>query len=161
MLNLLCIFKSCLSAGSCQNKSMPKNKFLILLCLIFSTAGCGQRLNYVESGIVGGAIGAGTGAIVGTIISNGDVGQSALLGTAIGFPVGIAFAAIQEAYITYNSESYAAKKQIIQNSNEIGQREEIIQALRERIKDNQPGDPDPSLREDVFDGPTIGNPYRL
>jgi|GEM_PF-4336991 len=81
------------------------NKFSILLIILFFFSACVPRLGesrssvVTRSGISGAALGATTGVVVASLISRGDVAASALLGTAIGFPVGIVMALSYQRYL--------------------------------------------------------------
>ena len=123
--------------------------------------GCGFHTEPLVAGGVGGAAaGAGTGALVGALISNGDVAASALLGGAIGLPVGIAVGALYD----YNSEESVRERKMAEiqaNHREIFARQREIDALREQIRNDGPtGNPSQELRGQQYDGPTIGDVYR-
>ncbi len=128
--------------------------------LLFSS-GCGVAPSSLAYGGLGGAgIGAGTGAIIGACIANGDVAASTLLGGAIGLPVGIALGAV----IDYNSDSRVAERKIEKlqkNSAEIYARQRELDALREKIRDDGPtGNPSEQRRRYYYEGNTLGNYYR-
>ena len=139
-----------------------KRLTLSALCttvVLFS--GCGFHAAPLATGAVGGtALGAGTGAIIGAVIANGDVGASALLGGAIGLPVGLAAAAIYD----YNSERTLKEikiDDINRNQREIMARQREIDAMREEIREEGPaGNPDEFRKEYRYMGPSLGNPYR-
>jgi hypothetical protein len=121
------------------------------------TTGCGLHGETLAAGSVGGAAaGAGTGAIIGSVIANGDIGASALLGTAIGFPAGIAIAAI---YDYYSTPSVMERKlaTIEANQQDIFSRQREIDALREEIRNDGPtGNPAEELREYNYSGASLG-----
>lgn len=136
-----------------------------LLTLIFGVSlavgGCGFHAKPLAIGAVGGGLaGAGTGAIVGAVIANGDVAASALLGGAIGIPAGLAIAAIYD----YHSEVSVKERQqqlIMENQEELFARQREIDLLREKIRNEGPhGDPAEGLRDYQYNGPTYGNYYR-
>lgn len=125
------------------------------------TTGCGMHAAPLATGAVGGtALGAGTGAIIGAVIANGDVASSALLGGAIGLPVGLAIAAAYD----YNSErtiQEAKDDDIRRNQREILARQRYIDELREEIRGDSPsGNPMEERQEYRYMGPSLGNPYR-
>jgi hypothetical protein len=66
--------------------------FLVAGFVSFSSVGCSSSYTtpVAVGGLGGAAAGAGTGAIIGAVIANGDVAASALMGGAIGLPVGLA-----------------------------------------------------------------------
>ncbi len=112
-------------------------------------------------GAVGGAaVGAGTGALIGTVIANGDVAASALLGGAVGIPVGIALAVLYD----YNSEPSVQERNdvvIQQNQQEIFSRQRELDALREELRNDTPSyNPSEQDRYYHHSGETFGNYYR-
>lgn len=112
-------------------------------------------------GTVGGAAaGAGTGALVGALIANGDVAASALLGGAVGIPVGLALGALYD----YNSEPSVQERkeaEIRANQDEIFARQRELDALREELRNDSPGqNPPDEERHYHYNGPTFGNYYR-
>ncbi len=137
-------------------------KSICILCLLSSgfCACSASSSSIAGGGVVGGAIGAGTGAIIGSVISNGAVGESALLGGAIGIPVGIAIAAM----IDYNSQESQEQRyleQLKQNQQLIFNQERQLERWREEVlKDSPKGTPPEELAEHLYTGPTLGNPYR-
>ena len=125
------------------------------------TSGCGMHAAPLAAGAAGGsALGAGTGAIIGAVIANGDIASSALLGGAIGLPVGLAIAAVYD----YNSErtiQEAKNDDIRRNQREILARQRYIDELREEIRSDSPaGNPLEERQEYRYMGPSLGNPYR-
>lgn len=146
-----------------------KSKIYILILALsltaFSSCSNGPQSYSVgqtaaATGLAGGAIGAGSGALVGMAISNGDVAASALLGAGIGVPVGLAAGAIYAA--TANQRVLNRNNSIIdRNRGEILKRQEEINQLRdELIMDSKLMDADETLRSDQYIGPTLGNPFR-
>mgnify|MGYP006281008453 CR=1 FL=1 len=137
----------------------------ILLSAFFCTAvlssGCGYHAAPLAVGSVGGAaVGAGTGAIIGSVISGGDVAASALLGGAIGLPVGLAAGMIYDYYSTDTIREIKIED-IKNNQREILARQREIDALREEIKSDIPdGNPPADRQEYRYMGPSVGNPYR-
>ena len=133
-----------------------------LVAVLSSTSGCSSfHATPLAVGTVGGAAaGAGTGAIVGALIANGDVAASALLGGAVGIPIGLALGALYD----YNSEqSVQARYQAEINANqeEIFARQRDLDALREQLRDQTPGyNPNDANRQYHYNGATFGNYYR-
>jgi hypothetical protein len=125
------------------------------------TSGCGFHAEPLLIGSVGGAAaGAGTGAIIGAVIANGDIAASALLGGAIGIPVGLAIAAL----IDMNSERTVREikaDEIEANQREIFARQREIDALREKLRLDETGlGVSDETRAYIYDGHTYGNSRR-
>lgn len=140
---------------------MAKNFLSLVVASSIAVSGCGLSAESLGWGALGGtAAGAGTGAIIGAVIANGDIATSALLGGAIGLPVGIALG----AYLDYNSDSRVSERKVAQiqkNSAEIYARQRKLEDLRDRIRDDGPtGNPPESDRRYYYNGPTHGNYYR-
>jgi H+/gluconate symporter-like permease len=105
-------------------------------------------------------VGAGTGAIIGSVISGGDIGASALLGGAIGLPVGLAAGMIYDYYSEKTIREIKIED-IKNNQREILARQREIDALREEIKSDIPdGNPPTDRQQYRYVGPSLGNPYR-
>ncbi len=127
-----------------------------------SLVGCSafQAAPLASGGVAGAAAGAGTGALVGTLIANGDVAASALLGGAIGLPVGLALGAVYH----YNSEPSVRERkmeQIEKNEDEIFSRQRELDALREDLRSDTPqSNPLDAERHYHYNGNTFGNYYR-
>lgn len=130
--------------------------------LLLSATGCSSSYTapVATGGLAGAAAGAGTGAIIGAVISNGDVAASALMGGAIGLPVGLALGALYH----YNSEFKVAERKgdiIRENQEEIFERQRELDALREDLKnEGYQGNPPESDRHYHYNGNTLGNYYR-
>lgn len=140
---------------------MKRTAVSTLVAALILSSGCGMHAAPLAVGGAGGAaLGAGTGAIIGTVIANGDIGASALLGGAIGLPVGLAVAAIYD----YNSERTLKEikiDDIRRNQGEIMARQREIDSLREELREESPqGNPEESSRGYQFNGASLGNPYR-
>lgn len=140
---------------------MKKVLFSLVAASSVLVSGCGVSTQSLAWGGLGGAAaGAGTGAIIGTVIANGDVAASALLGGAIGLPVGIALGAI----IDYHSSARVEERRIVQiqhNQAELYSRQREIDRLREEIRDAGPtGNPPAEYHRYEYDGNTHGNWYR-
>jgi hypothetical protein len=127
-----------------------------------SFSGCSSfhAAPYAYGAVGGAAAGAGTGALVGAVIANGDIAASALLGGAIGIPVGIALAALYD----YNSEPSVQERNAVvieQNQREIFSRQRELDALREDIRNDTPSyNPSEGDRYYHYSGETFGNYYR-
>lgn len=138
---------------------MYRSLVTLIVCGVATcSAGCGGfHTAPLAVGTVGGAAaGAGTGAIIGAVIANGDVAASALLGGAIGIPVGLALGAVYD----YNSEQSVGERkaeEIKQNQSEIFARQKQIESLREEVRNEGPqGNPTDELREYHYAGPSMG-----
>lgn len=108
----------------------------------------------------GGALGAGTGAIVGSMITDGVIGSSAVLGAGIGIPVG---AALGVLYSTYSVDRQLDRNEdLIQgNQRRYLETQQEIDALREQqLLDSKSIELDENLGEHQYLGNTTGNPYR-
>jgi hypothetical protein len=140
---------------------MSKKIFSALFCTAVLASGCGFHATPLAVGTAGGAaVGAGTGAIIGTVIANGDVAASALLGGAIGLPVGLAAAMIYDYHSSQTKEEIQIA-QIQLNQRAIMDRQREIDALRESLRADSPqGQPMESREEYLYRGPSFGNPYR-
>ena len=115
---------------------------------------------YVASGTVGGTIGAGVGAGTGALIANnmvnGDIGESALIGGAIGLPVGILAGVAYQSYQEQSEEDDNSQK-IRENYEYITRRQYEIDRTREAIiEDSFAIEPDKTLRTYIYTGPSIG-----
>jgi hypothetical protein len=127
-----------------------------------SLVGCSafQAAPIASGGVAGAAVGAGTGALVGTLIANGDVAASALLGGAIGIPVGLALGAMYH----YNSEPSVRERKMVEienNQDEIFSRQRELDALREDLRSDTPQTNPPDFeRHYHYNGHTYGNYYR-
>lgn len=130
--------------------------------VVISAIGCSSSYTtpVAVGGVGGAAAGAGTGAIIGAVIANGDVAASALMGGAIGLPVGLALGALYH----YNSDEKVAERkgEIIRlNQEEIFARQRELDALREELKnESYQGNPPESQRFYHYNGHTLGNYYR-
>lgn len=137
----------------------PMKRHVVSVVLAAATllSGCGLHGDTMAIGGVGGAAaGAGTGAIIGAAIANGDIAASALLGTAIGLPAGLAIAAIYD-YSSQRSVSERRLAEIEANQRDIFNRQREIDALREQIRNDGPtGNPAEELRDYNYSGPSLG-----
>jgi hypothetical protein len=134
-------------------------RYVLSIVLATSTvlSGCGLHGDTMAIGGIGGAAaGAGTGAIIGAAIANGDIAASALLGTAIGLPAGLAIAAIYD-YSSSRSVSERRLEEIEANQRDIFDRQREIDALREQIRNDGPsGNPPEELRDYYYSGASLG-----
>ena len=140
---------------------MPRIITVIVLCVSLALPGCG--LNTAESGFGGAAVGAGTGALIGSLIKNGDVGQSAGLGAIIGFPAGIILTLAANSM--FSSSTSQNDRQVVaeieENQREIIRNNAEIESLRNSVNEEIPTRNPPSTqRKHIYDGPTFGNLYR-
>ena len=140
---------------------MSKTVLSALFCTAVLSSGCGFHSTPLAVGTVGGsAVGAGTGAIIGAVIANGDVAASALLGGAIGLPVGLAAAMIYDYHSSHTKEEIQIA-QIQVNQRAILDRQRELEALRESLQSDPPrGNPMEERKEYIYRGPSLGNPYR-
>lgn len=141
---------------------MKLSKRFMPICIAILAGGCGAIGNdpllqtAFGGGVLGSAIGAGTGAIIGNNISDGDVTDSALLGAGIGLAAGTAIGA---AYYHYEYEAAIDRNQdqIEANSKHIITTQIEAEELRQRaIAESSRRPLDEASRDQVFDGPTIG-----
>lgn len=134
--------------------------FISASILACAPAGTNIVQDSAVGGVGGAAIGAGTGAAIGSLISNGSVGQSALLGTAIGAPVGIAAGALYSTY-SQNRQIAEGAEAIKANQQDLLARERELEELRKDIVDDASAvKPSPSRIEPTYVGPRLGNRYR-
>jgi len=110
--------------------------------------------------LTGGLIGAGTGALIGSVIHNGSIVKSALLGGGIGIAAGAAFSGGKSNVATnktINNQQY----QIEQNNSQLrAQQRAIEEVRREMDEQNRSIILDTSRRSKVYDGATIGSYMR-
>ena len=140
---------------------MSRSLLSALFCTVVLSSGCGFHTTPLVVGSTGGAaIGAGTGAIIGSSISGGDVVASTLLGGAIGLPVGLAAGMIYD-YYSADTVTEIKINDLKNNQKEILARQREIDALREEVQGDIPkGNPPEDNREYQYLGASLGNPYR-
>lgn len=135
------------------------SKAILLSSLLF--LGCERPLTAIEAGSTGAFLGAGTGAIIGAAISNGDVLRSTGLGAAVGFPAGIV---VNEVVSSIPGLVYPVKKdhseEILANQKLIYRRSRELDELRAEVRSEAPENVDFSQRQYVYLGPSRGNRYR-
>jgi osmotically inducible lipoprotein OsmB len=78
---------SLLFCRSCRGVPMSFGKYVILLTIVLSAAACGDT--WGQRAVTGGAIGAGSGAVLGAVTPLGVL-PGALIGGAVGAGVGAA-----------------------------------------------------------------------
>lgn len=144
-----------------MKNSLRRYNLSILLLLVSTLSSCtfGASSNHpIESTLTGSAVGAGTGALIGAAIPNGDIALSAGLGGAIGLPVGLALGTMYLSTIEKDKENMRQERIEYQRRLIIDNKEKI-EVERERLRLNAPGEPDPSRKINYYDGPTLGQ-YR-
>jgi uncharacterized membrane protein YebE (DUF533 family) len=141
-------------------------KNLTLIVLLFGVMACSTatvsplQQQALVGGAVGTVLGAGTGALVGSLIKNGNVGKSAALGAGIGLASGVLAAAAYHEYQEHKEmREYqgriAANQYYLEDMQmEIG---ELRQRLQQEADELKLDNPAPSYQ---YLGPSLGNPYR-
>lgn len=137
--------------------------YRILLSLVVSASlalsSCG--LTPAEAGFGGAALGAGTGAAFGSLISNGDIAKSAGLGAAIGFPAGIVLSLAADSIWSYRTAEKDYSSEITEKQEKIVENNARIEEFRRQADREIPSDnPSSYKRGKIYDGPTYGNMYR-
>ncbi len=130
-------------------------KFLLVVS-IFVMSGCttlGSMFDSFGTGALSGTlVGGGTGAIIGAAISNGDVGESALLGAAIGLVAG----GITGAIVENNSEEHQRKEfleKVRYNQQDTFEKEREIDVLRKQVESEIPhGLPSQDTKKYLYGG---------
>lgn len=140
------------------------NKFSYISCLALLLGGCAwptspTMSSAVTGGVAGTAIGAGTGALIGSAISHGDVAMSALAGAGIGLGAG---AAIGAAYtkVTEQVEMGVNNSRIRDNQEHILNTNSEIQSLRQDLDAEHRDIEIEYSAEQPFQGPRLGVPTR-
>lgn len=144
-----------------EERDMRRILVSSVLAVSVGVSGCGFHAEpLVAGGVGGGAIGAGTGALIGAAIANGDIAASALLGGAIGIPVGLAVAAL---YDMHSEKTLKEEKQEIidANNQEILTRQRELDSMREQLRTEGSGlSVSGASRAYIYDGHTYGNRER-
>jgi len=135
---------------------MQRNLVLTTIICLSLVTGCGIRdSNTAMYGTGGGVLGAASGAIAGTLIANGDVAMSALLGAGLGVGSGLLVGYwLDEREKMRIAEVKAA---IERNERQIRENEEEIDALSKQVHSDSQRE---ELNDDTFihmyQGPSIG-----
>ena len=135
---------------------------LFTICVLSSCAPAGTNIwqDSAVAGAGGAAVGAGTGAAIGSLISNGSVAKSALLGSAVGAGAGIVAGALYSSY-SENRQLNEGAQAIKANQAELIAREQDLEKLRKEIyEDASAVRPDPARIEPQYNGQRLGNPFR-
>lgn len=140
------------------------NKISYISCLAIFISGCSITPSPILSdaltgGIAGTAIGAGTGALIGSAMSGGDVAMSALAGAGIGLGAG---AAIGAAYnkVTEQVEMGANNARIRENQDHILNTNAEISSIRHDLDLEHKDMQFEYVPEQPFQGPRLGVPTR-
>ncbi len=130
---------------------------LLAAALLFG--GCaGTSTSTLPYGVGGTVVGGGVGALVGSLISDGDVAASAGLGAAIGLGTGLIVGAVLDSREAEKSE--AMRAELVTNQEAIIlQDRELQDAYREVGEESQRQEIDDRQHEKIYDGQTLGN-YR-
>ncbi len=147
-------------------RAFSAQRFSALTLLLALSACSAAQSNPYAGAAVGGAsgaaIGAGTGAIIGASIKNGAVGDSALLGGAIGLPIGILLG-VAYTNSTQSSDIADNAEELKANHERLLAQEREIEYLRNEIRDDSSSrmvNPDRERIEHQYLGPSLGNPRR-
>ncbi len=98
--------------------------------------------------------------IIGSIISNGDIAKSAILGGAIGIPVAIAFNLYANRNLEAEKEAELRAK-YKSNQEEIFENERELEIMRSEIDYRTPEElPDSRYMDRSYRGVSLGNPLR-
>lgn len=139
---------------------MQISKLLIKLTLVcvFLTSACATRTQ--TGGLFGTVVGVGAGALVGTLLSRGDVAASALLGGAVGLPVGLLIGYYAQKEADEKSENKKVDR-YMNNQRGIVEREREIDSIRDEVlRDSPTGEPDDAGTARIYKGRVLGNPNR-
>ena len=137
---------------------------LLITAAVLLGIGCSASQETQENTLwgagVGTVVGAGAGAAVGATIANGDIAMSALLGGAVGLPVGIVVGLAYQS-VKENKQIKANASQIRGNQARIRQTQSQLDTYREKLDmDTAEITPDESEAEYRYEGPSLGNYYR-
>ncbi len=137
-ISILALFSSCSTTQQSVLNAPPKQVAL-------------------KSGLTGGLVGVGTGAVIGAVIKNGVIGQSALLGGVVGVPAGMLIAVGYQKY-KRNQVVGENQAQINKNATFLKERKKQIQKLREQLTDESfQLLPNKGYKSNLYTGSTIGN----
>jgi uncharacterized protein YcfJ len=132
-----------------------------ILIITISLAGCSyfEENPRVGYGVAGAATGAATGAIIGSAIDGGSPGVGAAIGAGAGALAGVAWGAHLEEQ--RKAELAQIDTEIRINQLEIKSQDRELQDLQQRVlDDSQRGAPDDSRARKIYDGVTVGDPFR-
>lgn len=142
----------------------PK-RFAVLSILILFISACSDSQQRIArdstiGGVLAGGVGAVSGALIGHAIANGDVAASAMLGTAIGAPIGILlgayYAGADEELVMWQNDRI-----IEENERYLARNRYQLEARRQDLIEEMGSIRlDPARRTYRFYGQTLGNPYR-
>jgi hypothetical protein len=118
--------------------------------------------NYIAAAGGGALAGAATGAAVGGLLSNGDIGKSALLGSAIGLPAGLLLQYLLSDTLGTQkklSEREQFMREVRKNQSTIKDRQPLLEDEWERVHRNRPHVKEPHFkRPPAYKGNTFQNP---
>lgn len=137
---------------------LKKSGILIIsiFCVGCSTFEDNPKVRY---GVVGAAAGAATGAAIGSAIDGGSPGIGAAIGAGAGALAGVAWGAHVEE--ERKAELARTDSEIRINQLEIKSQDRELQDLQQRVlDDSQRGAPDDSRARKIYDGVTLGDPFR-
>lgn len=141
-------------------KQLSGIRGVIGACVVAVTcSSCAWTPTLVESGLAGAALGGGTGAAVGSMISNGNVLASAGLGAAIGLPAGLALGSYYMEHLE-QQRLVEQRLKVIEQQRELFRNERELERIREQVWVDIPKDLDQDRRNIYFDGETLGSFYR-
>lgn len=131
-----------------------KRVFVLAICLC-TLSSCGAGYQTAAWGVGGTAVGAGAGALVGSLISNGDILASAGLGAGVGLASGVLIGFVKDrreaARVARINRKLDSFDRMIYS-----QQLEIESQYGELKDTSQVGDVNESLSEPIYDGPSIG-----
>lgn len=137
---------------------------LFAICGLMSIQGCSltpgpEGYSNSQIGFGGAVAGASAGAIIGSLIKNGDILKSAGFGAAIGLPAGLALNLLMNSFEPSKPERIDQANIIKENQDRLFRQEREIEELRQQVEREIPesrvgnyGNP--------YVGPTTGNPFR-
>lgn len=142
-----------------KNRSAYVARTLFVVAVALS--GCAASSTPVLGGAaLGTAAGAGTGALVGAAISRGDIAASAVLGGAIGLPVGLALGYYWQQQ-SEDAKERAVIEEYIRNQEAILAQQRELELLQDAAMQDIPANQlDFDRRERLYTGPSLGNPTR-
>ena len=144
--------------------SIMKLKLIFSSFLSISLASCGMLSSSgpsseIATGAIGGvAIGAGVGALVGSVIDNGDIAKSAMMGAGAGLAVGMA-AGYAYQKIKIENEISDNRSDIESNREEILSKQQELDRMRAAVVEESRGIP-VQRGPKVYDGATLEVYYR-